>query len=60
MKDKRASLYLAALAAIIAPIIPALPDTSVGSPRAIATGLEAGLLAGAILLRGLDAGKKSG
>lgn len=54
MKDKRMSLYLAALAAILAPILPTLPDTATGSPRAILTGLETGLLAAAVLLRGRD------
>ncbi len=51
------SLYLAAVAAVLAPIIPTLPDTAIGSPRAIATGLEAGLLAASIMLRGVDRGK---
>lgn len=55
MKDKRVSLYVAAAALVLAGVIPALPDTQVGSPRAIATGLVSGLLAASLLLRGKDA-----
>lgn len=52
---KEVSLYLAAGAAFVWGLIPALPDTNVGSPRAIATGIAGGLTAAAVLLRGSDA-----
>ena len=50
--NKRLAFYFGIAAAVLTPILPALPDTGVGSPRVVLTAVIAGLLAGAALLRG--------
>ena len=51
---KRASVYVAIAAAVVSAFIPFLPDTTAGSPRALAMGAAAGLAAVAVILRGAD------
>ena len=54
MAHNRASVTLAAIAAALTPLIPSLPDGDVGSPRSLVTGLVAGLLAAAVVVRGAE------
>lgn len=49
---KELSVYVAALAAGFAAMSPFLPDTAVGSPRAVVFALSVGLASVAVALRG--------
>ena len=51
---KRYSVLVAAAGLILMALAPALPDTTVGSPRAVIFALAGGLTAAAVLLRGPD------
>jgi len=54
MAHNRASVALAAAAAVLTPLIPVLPDGDVGSPRSLVTALVAGLMAAAVIVRGAE------
>lgn len=51
-EGKRVAWYLGMAAAALSPLLPVLPDTTIGSPRAILTAVIAGLLSASLVARG--------